>query len=197
MYACLFDHIRQSKNRIQLIVPCKWAFRDAKAHYYKTNLEQCKNSKDSWRFINHLLNRKTTTTTINQITVNGQTITGNDNIANEFNNYFCEIGPKLAQTIPPSNVDPLQYITANSNKFTFRQISPVELCRILDGIKLGKAAGLDKITNKLLKTAGYTICETLLYIFNLILDVGILPDDLKQAKVTPIYKEGDKIIRPR
>ena len=43
------------------------------------------------------------------------------------------------------------------------------------------------------KAAGYTICETLLYIFNLILDVGILPDDLKQAKViTPIYKEGDK-----
>jgi hypothetical protein len=62
------------------------------------------------------------TTTINQITVNGQTITGNDNIANEFNNYFCEIGPKLAQTIPSSNVDPLQYITANSNKFAFRQI---------------------------------------------------------------------------
>jgi hypothetical protein len=59
-----------------------------KPSYYKTNLEQCKNSKDSWRFINHLPNRKTTTTTINQITVNGQTITGNDNIANEFNNYF-------------------------------------------------------------------------------------------------------------
>ena len=28
--------------------------------------------------------------------------------------------------------------------------------------------------------------------FNLILDVGILPDDLKQAKVTPIYKQDDK-----
>jgi hypothetical protein len=85
--------------------------------------------------------------------LNGQTITGNDNIANEFNNYFWEIGLKLAQTIPPSNVDPLQY----SNKFTFRQISPVELCRILDDIKLGKAAGLDRITNKLLKAARYCI----------------------------------------
>jgi hypothetical protein len=27
LYARLFDHIRQSKNRIQLIVPCKWALR--------------------------------------------------------------------------------------------------------------------------------------------------------------------------
>jgi hypothetical protein len=26
----------------------------------------------------------------------------------------------------------------------------------------------------------------------LILDIGILPDDLKQAMVMPIYKEGDK-----
>jgi hypothetical protein len=59
----------------------------------------------------------------------------------------------------------------------------------IDGIKLGKAAGIDRITNKLLKAASYTICETLVCIFNLILDFGILPDDLKQAKVTPIYKE--------
>ena len=45
---------------------------------------------------------------------------------------------------------------------------------------------MDKISNKLLKAAGQSICETLLYIFNLILEIGIFPEDLKQAKVTPV-----------
>ncbi len=41
--------------------------------------------------------------------------------------------------------------------------------------------GLDKITN-----------DSLLHIFNLILDTGIFPEDLKLTRVTPIHKEGDK-----
>ena len=48
---------------------------------------------------------------MNQLLVDGQTVTGNENIANEFNRYFCEIGPKLAEKIPTNNVDYLQYIT--------------------------------------------------------------------------------------
>ena len=63
---------------------------------------------------------------------------------------------------------------------------------MLQSLKLSKASGLDKISNKLLKAAGYTINESLLYIFNLVLPTGVFPDELKMAKVTPIYKEGDK-----
>ena len=59
-------------------------------------------------------------------------------------------------------------------------------------MKAKKAEGPDKITIKLLKTAGYTIYESLLYIFNLVLVTGIFPDDLKQSRVTPIFKDGDK-----
>ena len=51
---------------------------------------------------------------------------------------------------------------------------------------------MDKISNKLLKAAGQSIYETLLYIFNLILETGIFPEDLKQAKVTPVFKADDK-----
>ena len=60
-----------------------------------------------------------------------------------------------------------------------------KLINALSKIKLNKSVGLDKISNKLLKAAGQSICETLLYIFNLILETGIFPEDLKQAKVTP------------
>ena len=44
---------------------------------------------------------------MNQLQVDGHTIAGNENIANEFNKFFCEIGPKLAEKIPTNNVDHL------------------------------------------------------------------------------------------
>jgi hypothetical protein len=49
-----------------------------------------------------------------------------------------------------------------------------------------------RLGDKILKAAGYTINESLLFIFNLALATGIFPDELKMAKVTPIYKEGEK-----
>ena len=71
--------------------------RSSKKHYYQTKLENSKNSKDSWKYINKLLNRKPKRTAVNQLQVDGQTVTGNENIANEFNKFFCEIRPKLAE----------------------------------------------------------------------------------------------------
>jgi hypothetical protein len=34
---------------------------------------------------------------VNKLQVDGQTVTGNENIANEFNKFICEIRPKLAE----------------------------------------------------------------------------------------------------
>ncbi|CAB4045128.1 Hypothetical predicted protein [Paramuricea clavata] len=47
--------------------------------------------------------------------------------------------------------------------------------------KAGESTGLDKISNKLLKAAGETIIGSLSQIFNLSIDTGIFPDDLKPS----------------
>lgn len=57
--------------------------------------------------------------------------------------------------------------------------------------KACKASGLDKISKELLKAAGNTIIQTLVYIFNPSLSNEIFPDEMKLAKVTPIYTTGD------
>ena len=46
---------------------------------------------------NELLDREPKRKAVNQLNVDGKTITGNENIANEFNKFFCEIGSKLAE----------------------------------------------------------------------------------------------------
>jgi hypothetical protein len=92
----------------------------AKTNYYKTSLENSTNSKDSWKIINKLLNKKSKTTSINELTINHNKITGDKNIANEFNNCFCKIGPQLAENIPPSDFDPLHYVIPGTNAFEFK-----------------------------------------------------------------------------
>ena len=44
----------------------------------------------------------------------------------------------------------------------------------------------------LLKKCFSSLCEPLKYLLNLSIEKGIFPDDLKIAKVTPIYKADDK-----
>lgn len=55
-----------------------------------------------------------------------------------------------------------------------------------------KAKGLDSINVKLLKITKPHILQPLLYIYNLSITSGSFPDHWKIAKITPVYKSGQK-----
>ena len=55
-----------------------------------------------------------------------------------------------------------------------------------------KASGIDKLPTKSLKMAAPIISESLAAIFNVSLKNGIFPNDLKVAKVSPVFKTGDR-----
>ena len=131
--------------------------KDAKTNYYKTNLENTTNSKDSWKIINELLNKESKTTSINELIINQNKITGQKNVANEFNNFFCKVGLQLAENIPRSDLDPLFYVTPGTNVFELRNITSSELMSIIKNMKTSKSSGLDKISSKLLTAAGNSI----------------------------------------
>ena len=178
---------KKCKNQVTKLIS------KAKTHYFKTSLENSKNCKESWTHINKLLNHKMVkTNTIDNIKLGDQNITDNNKIASTFNSFFAEIGSKLASDISPTYIDPIKFIQPYGSEFTFRTITTVNIIQTIRKISLNKAPGLDKIPIKLIKLAGDTIYDSLLHIFNLVLDTGVFPDDLKLAKITPIYKEGDK-----
>ena len=70
---------------------------------------------------------------------------------------------------------------------------PVEnVLKTLRQLNISKGAGLDKIPAKMLRIAADIIAPSLTYIFNLSISTGVFVHDWKDARVIPIYKEGDR-----
>ena len=62
----------------------------------------------------------------------------------------------------------------------------------MNRLNKSKAAGLDKISARLIRECADLICIPIRDIFNQSVSQGIFPDDWKCAKVTPLFKQGDR-----
>ena len=94
---------------------------------------------------------------------------------------------------PNSDRTFLDYLTKKKNRnFVFGQILPTQVLKLLQTSDTGKAVGVDKISNKILKLTAQHIYESLTAIFNLSFQSNTVPDDWKVAKVTPIFKTDDR-----
>ena len=55
-----------------------------------------------------------------------------------------------------------------------------------------KAAGLDRITARLLRECPDRIADSLCLIFNHSINSGVFPDEWKRSKVIPLFKQGER-----
>ena len=58
----------------------------------------------------------------------------------------------------------------------------------------GKSAGLDRIAISIIKQSIQIIAEPLAHIINLSITSGIVPDQMKIARVVPLFKAGDRLL---
>ena len=63
---------------------------------------------------------------------------------------------------------------------------------VLKKLLYGKATGTDGITNRALKDSAELIAPSLTDFFNFSISTKTYPDDLKIAKVAPVFIKGDK-----
>ena len=69
----------------------------AKRNYYTNCIERNKNnSKQMWKNINHLINKRPKSSNIPALEINEQVFVEDSNIANLFNDYFADIGSILS-----------------------------------------------------------------------------------------------------
>ena len=113
-------------------------------------------------------------------------------IANKFNEYFTQIGPRLAGNIDVANKRSYDSYLGNpcEVEFNFTRTTPEEIVEIIRKMKPKSSSGLDNISCKLMTDISDIIAIPLTSLINQSLQSGIFPDKLNIAKVVPIFKAG-------
>lgn len=118
------------------------------------------------------------------------------NSVNIVNDYFTNIGKKLAQEITMDSAAASSNVfltpTSQLHSFALVEADQEEIEQLIMGLKNDSATGHDKISNKLLKDLKSFLAPALTHIFNICFRKGIFPSSLKKSVVIPIYKEGDR-----
>jgi hypothetical protein len=172
----------------------KATIKAAEINYYSSKFKSnIGDYRQTWKLINTIINPNQNPPKIDKIKENNIIIDDPKIIADNFNTYFTNIGPKLAATIPLTQGD--IYNTLGPSKIssiTFFPCDRHEINKIINNIKQDTSPGLDGLTPTMIKVAAPYIDNILVTIINASLEAGVFPDNLKIARVTPIYKEGEK-----
>ena len=174
--------------------------RNAKSIFFRDKINDCSRSNDpkkAWTLINTLLGKNNKPNNLSELLVNDNLVSDPKSMADSLNDYFVNIGLTLAAEYEEESCNVAQTISDNINSFQCAQFkfSPIPVDNVvstLRGLKANKTNGLDKIPPKILKLSARIIAPSLTYIFNLSLATGIYIDDWKRARVTPIFKSGDR-----
>ena len=115
-----------------------------------------------------------------------------DQIAENFNDFFVNVGKNLAEKIDQSSTNFESYLNVHDSKMIEFELSMDELEKAFKTLKSNKSEGLDEINVNIVRSVFDIIKTPLLSIFNLSLKEGIFPKSLKYARVVPVYKNGDR-----
>ena len=71
-------------------------------------------------------------------------------------------------------------------------VDPKGVTKLLDGLNVHKASGPDGLNARVLKECSNEISPILALIYNESLARGEVPDEWRQANVSPVFKKGEK-----
>ena len=83
-------------------------------------------------------------------------------------------------------------VNPNPHSMFLNPITEHELLSIVLNLPNKKSSGHDSVNCPLIKEVIQVISKPLVFIINLSLTTGIVPDSMKIARVRPIYKNGDR-----
>lgn len=139
-------------------------------------------------FFKHVNSRKPVQSSIGPLRSDqGQLITSDVDMAEELNGFFTSVftdevdGELPDATLTYIGDNPLEEIVCTAHDIEGK-VKKLKAC---------KAAGPDSYLPRVLKEVSEQLVPHLLVIFNRSLEVAAVPNDMKLANVTPIFKKGD------
>ena len=169
----------------------------AKKKYYNAYFKKyAGNSKKQWQMINSLINKKRKgKVKINKIRYNGSDITNPQEIADSFNDYFCNIAEKIkAESGLSGGVGPAAHFLPQASRCAFdmelEDSSPSEVASIIKDLKNKSTSDMGIMP---LKSVGNMLSPVISHVISSSLKEGSFPEKLKLAKVVPLHKGGSRI----
>ena len=182
-------HYKMYRNKLHQVL------RTAERNHYDTLLIQHKgNIRKSWSIIKEVITKKKQMHKSSKFFIDNKFTSDNCKIADAFNKFYVNIGPTLAKKINHSNIEPTSYINEYVPESMF--VSPTdgtEVSNIISSLKEA-SSGYDDVTSKIVKVSYEDYIQPLTHVINLSLVNGIVPQELKIAKVIPLFKNGDATI---
>ena len=111
--------------------------------------------------------------------------------ANHFCEFFTNIGPNLAKMIPSSTSSFRSFLSGSFiNSIFLEPTTEHEISEICASFRTGTSAGFDQVTMDVVKQTINLIIAPLTHIMNLSLRSGLVPEQMKVARVIPLFKLG-------
>ena len=113
--------------------------KNLKRDYFTKKIAPYKgNLKEKWKTVNLLLNKRSKTTNISSLDVEGRNVTDNNEIAQSMNEFFCSVGKKLSDDIPqqPNPLLSNEYnINEEGTSFQFKTVCSESVEKALKKMK--------------------------------------------------------------
>ena len=174
----LWDEYRHFRNQITSRI------RKAKKDYFQNESLNCSNNaKLTWKLLNKLLNNEKKFTPPSELT------------AHDFNSYFSTIGESTAQEYFANESDgthPWKGPHATATKFKFHDVADNSVLKLLKSLDKDSNCDILGFDSKLLFYCADILAPLITKMINLSLHQGVVVDDWKISRVTPVLKGGDQ-----
>ena len=189
------EHSRAKLNLNNYSKLLQKSIRLAKKSYCQNQFQKYKfDSRKTWATINDILSRKKVKREFPEyFIIKKNHVSNKQVIADEFNEFFTNIGPKLSNDIKSNcSLTYKSFLKKNiTTTFNFDIIEEKTVRDTINDLQSKSSCGHDNISTILLKSLIPSIGSALTLIINQSLCTGIFPNRLKIAKVLPLYKKGD------
>ncbi|KAL0809450.1 hypothetical protein ABMA28_011627 [Loxostege sticticalis] len=186
---------RKERDKVQVMI------KTCKENYYQKLFQDTqKQPKKMWEVINTLAaNKIKNSPAPPKLVSDSKLVTDGTKVCDLFNLFFSSVGADLSNKIPQKyhsdtgNI--LMYEHNHSHDILLKELKPCtveEVIKIIDNLDINASTGLDGISTKAIKCIKNLIVEKLVHSVNKCFRLGVFPDSLKAAKVSPIYKSGSK-----
>jgi hypothetical protein len=118
-------------------------------------------------------------------------LSNDKDVANHFNKYFTSIADKLESSMPLASEDPLKHVESQCNSFVCLPTTASEVLSVINSFK-NKGSDLKSVPTLAFKVVAEIVSPVVADLINLSFNRGTFPNNLKVARVIPVFKAGSR-----